>query len=75
MTRVFNDAIRNGSVFSVEQLTLMKEIFDELCVEHNLTREVQPKRDILARAIVEVGRISSDESVLRMVGLRALIDC
>ncbi len=71
MTTIFNDAIRDGSVFSAEQLTLMKMIFDELCADHNLTD--QPKRDMLARVIVEVGRITSDESVLRTVGLKAII--
>jgi hypothetical protein len=73
MTAVFNDAIRDGSVFDPEQLALMKRIFDELCVDHKLTRNEQEQRDMIARAIVEARRISSYPAVLKTAGLKAHI--
>jgi hypothetical protein len=74
MTKVFNDAIRDGTVFDPEQLRLMKMIFDELCADHKLTRDTdQEKRDLVARGIVKAGRVSSEAAVLKTAGLKALI--
>jgi hypothetical protein len=73
MTQVFNDAIGDGSVFDQEQLRLMRRVFDELCLDHKLTHDDQEKRDMVARVIVEAGRVSSDGAVLKAAGLKALI--
>jgi hypothetical protein len=51
----------------------MKRVFDELCLDHGLTRDEQEKRDMVARAIVEAGRISSEPAVLKTAALKALI--
>ena len=73
MTTVFNEATQDGSVFDPEQLLLMKGVFNELCADHKLTHDDQEKRDMVARAIVEAGRISSEAAVLKTAGLKALI--
>jgi len=73
LTMVSNDAIRDGSAISPDQLRLMKLIFDELCEDHNLTRGIQGKRDTLALAIVEASRVSFDEAVLKTAGSQAII--
>ena len=73
MTTVFNEAIRDGGVFEPDHLGLMKRIFDELCLDHKLTHGDQEKRDSVARAVVEAGRLSSEAGVLKTAGLKALI--
>jgi hypothetical protein len=46
MTKVFNDAIRDGTVFDPGQLRLTKMIFDELCADHKLTRDADQENAI-----------------------------
>ena len=43
----------------------MKRTFDELCQDHKSTRDAQEGRDMVARAIVVAGRISSERVVLK----------
>jgi hypothetical protein len=73
MTQVFNDSIKNGSVYNPDQLRLMKMVFEELCADHKLTHDKQDQRDALAMAIVEAGRLSTDETVLKTAGLKSII--
>ena len=73
MTKVFDDPMHAGDFFSQERLNVLKMIFVEFYDEHKLTHSHQFKRDTLALTLLEADKTSTDESVLRMAGLKQII--